>query len=340
MKTFLFLSILLLSFVEFSAQTPCRNLQTQVGKWVQTPPTGKDLLAIKNINTAMSMFQKSVAGFTGGQAKTYLFTADWVDTRPVKVQGYTVAMNFLKYECVAGKIKPEAATDTWLYVGFNEIPFFRSNNSAEEDFRLPNGQQMFFSKYKFDGKYKEMNRLVPLQHTDSEAVFLSNANRLPLRQVTQTEALANYKKFFAKKRFETIKWQENILAKEPSNQAAIRIIAENKKEIAGCDAKIDSYLTKQAAKQPAFVEGINYYCEPENMFLSANDERAKQIVVFDEAYFDMTQPPATPQFIVVYWRKGDANALSREGGYRFPVKREFIRKFEENFDFEALQKML
>jgi hypothetical protein len=98
-------------------------------------------------------------------------------------------------------------------------------------------------------------------------------------------------------------------------------------EIAKCDSTIDSYLTRQIADQPAFVEGINYYCEPEKMFLASADERAKQIVVFDERFFDKSSS-VSPQFIVVYWRKGDAKYQLREGEFRFPVKREFVRKFE------------
>jgi hypothetical protein len=340
MRLLLIVTTFITLSVNLSAQTPCGNLANIPGKWTQKPATSKDAQIVRNINSAMSLFQKSVGGFAGGQATAYLFTSSWVDTRPYKFPGYTIAMNFLQFECVAGKIKPEGATDTWLYIGFNEFPFFIGNNSAGDDFRLPNGQQMFFSNYRLNGKFKSFSRLTPLHHTNSEAVFLSKSNRLPFRQVTQAEVMANYKKFFAKQRNETIKWQENILSREPSNQAARDIITENKKEITKCDSTIDSYLSRQTAKQPAFVEGINYYCEPEKMFLPPTDERAKQIVVFDESYFDKSLLPATPQFIVVYWRKGDANYQLSEGGFRYPVKREFIRKFEENFDFEAVQKML
>ncbi len=339
-KLFLILGTFIILSANLSAQTPCGNLANLPGKWTQKAAMAKDIQIVRNINSAMTLFQKSVAGFSGGQANAYLFTSSWVDTRPYKYPGYTVAMYFQQFECAAGKIKPEGATDTWLYIGFNEFPFFTGNNSAGENFRLTNGQQMFYSEYKLQSNFKGFSRLTPLHHTDSEAVFLSTSNRLPFKQVSQSEVLANYKKFFSKKRNETIKWQEDILAKEPSNKAAKQIIDENKREIAGCDAKIDSYLTKQIAKEPAFVEGINHYCEPEKMFLAPNDERAKQIVVFDESYFDKNLPSATPQFIVVYWRKGDANHQLREGGFRFPVKREFIRKFEENFDFETLRKIL
>ncbi len=270
--------LILITFVTLAAdsfaQTPCGNLANLPGKWVQTPATSKDAKIVKNINSALSLFQKSVSGFAGGQANAKLFTSSWVDTRPYKYPGYTVAMYFQEFECIAGKVKPQGATGTWLYIGFNELPFFTSNNSAGEDFRLANGQQMFYSKYRLNGKFKSYSRLSPLQHTDAEAVFLSKSDRLPFRQVTQAEVLANYKKFFAKKRNETIKWQEQILAKEPANKAAHDIIAANRKEIAKCDAAIDAYLNRQISKQPAFVEGINSYCEPEKMFLSESDERA------------------------------------------------------------------
>ncbi len=92
------------------------------------------------------------------------------------------------------------------------------------------------------------------------------------------------------------------------------------------------------AKQPAIVEWIDYYCNPEKMFNPKSSPN--QIMVFDDEYFDKSLSAASPQFIVVYWRKEDANKVGREGGFRFLLKREFIPKFEANFDFEALTKML
>lgn len=340
MKYALIAFALFLFSANVSAQGACGNVAAMPGKWVQDTPVGKDPVTVRNIKTVMSMFQKSVAGFTGGQARTYTFTSGWVDTRPYKFQSYTVALYLLQYECVAGKMKPEAATGTWLYIGINEIPFFNSNNNAEQSFKLPNGQQMFYSKLKLTNGFQGMTKISPLQHPDGEAVFLSNSNRLPFRQVSQADVLANYKKYFAGPRTSSIKSQEDILAREPGNARAKEIIAGYKNEISKCDSTIDMYLTKADSKKPAFVDGINSYCDPQNMFLNPSDERSKQVVVYDDAFFDKSLPGAAPQFIVVYWRKGDSNHQTRDGAFRFPVKREFIRKFEENFDFEALKKVL
>jgi hypothetical protein len=79
--------------------------------------------------------------------------------RPYKFPGYTVAMYFQQFECAAGKIKPEGATGTWFYIGFNDFPFFTGNNSVGEDFRLPHGQQMFYSNYRLTGKLKSIRDL-------------------------------------------------------------------------------------------------------------------------------------------------------------------------------------
>ncbi|HRH43834.1 MAG TPA: hypothetical protein PKY82_19535, partial [Pyrinomonadaceae bacterium] len=192
MRLFWLFCIFLLLLIPLSAQTPCGDLATQPGKWVQTPPTGKDVQAIKNINTAMSLFQRSVTGFTGGQAKTYTFTADLVDVPGKKFQGYTAAMLFLQFECIKGVIKPEAATDTWLYIGFNEFPFFRSNNiigilqnCAEGFYCLPNGQQMYLSNYLLKDIFKGYPKLTPLHDPAAEAVFLSKSGQLPLRSVSE-----------------------------------------------------------------------------------------------------------------------------------------------------------
>lgn len=350
------LNFLFLSAVNLSAQTPCGDMGSQPGKWVKTPPTGKDRQSVQNINTAMTLFQQSVAGFTGGQAKTYTFTADWVNVSSGRFQGYTVAMYFLQYECVYGKMKPEAATGTWLYIGFNEIPFFTSNNNAGEDFRLPNGQQMFYSQYKSQGNFKGLTKLAPLHHTNAEAVFISDKNRLPFRAVTQAEFLSAYKNFFIKKKDAYMKGLEDHIAREPADLARIEndrqmagreeskkallesnnrtraYIAQYKQERAACVARLDLALMKPSARQPAVVEFIDEYCQPEKMFLNPTNERARQIVVFDEAYFDKSLSSATPQFIVVYWR--------REDEARFPVKRKFLHSFMENFDFTVLQNML
>lgn len=347
--------------MNLSAQTPCGDLATQQGKWLQTPPTGKDVQAVKNINMAMTLFQNSVKGFTGGQAKTYTFSSDLVDVPNKKIQAATVAMYFLQYECLKGVIKPEAETGTWFYVGFNEFPFFKSNNAvgvlkdcAESFYCLPNGQQMFFSQYQLKGEFKGNQKLVSLHHLDGEAVLLSKNGKLPLRSVTQAEVLVEYKKSFNKKKSEYIKQLEASLAKEPadlarmdadkqmagreeskkaliaSNNQTRATVAKLKNELAACNAKIDSYSALPIAKQPASVEGVDDYCNPEKMFNPTN--HIKQIVVFDESYFEKNLPTTSPQFIVVYWRKGDAG--------RFPIKKNFIDRFEQNFDFSALKNIL
>ncbi len=360
MKQLLFI-IFLIAVSDLSAQTPCGNLASQNGKWVQNPANGKDQQAVKNVNTAMSLFQKAVAGFTGGQAKTYLFTAGYLDVPVKKIQGATVAMLFLQYECINGVIKPEAATDTWLYIGFNEFPFFRSNNvigilqnCAEGFYCLPNGQQMYLSNYVLKDTFKGFPKLTPLHDSAAEAVFISKSGRLPLRSVSEAEFLVEYKKSINQKKGEYIKNLEDHLAKEPADLARMdadkqmagreeskkALIAANnqtratvaklKNELKACNARIDSYIATPLAKKPALIDVVDEYCVPEELFKPKSKSRA--VVVFDENYFDKNLPTASPQFIVVYWRKGDAG--------RFPVKREFIRKFEENFDFEALNKMI
>lgn len=363
MKLLLILTIVFLSIANLSAQTPCDVLLANLpGKSVKNLAVGKNTQAVKNANTAMSLLQKSVTGFMGGQANLELFTSAWVDTRPYKYEGYTVTMYFRQPGCRDGKINVLDATGTWIYIGFNEIPFFRSNNilgltnnCAEGFFCLPNGQQMFFSQYQLKGNFKGYPNLVPLHDAMAEAVFLSKSGHLPLRSVTQAEVLVEYKKWITKKKDVEIKRLEDHLANEPADIArATREeskktlitaynkvrgrVAELKNERAACIATVDSYLTKPIAKQPAVVEGIHWYCDPEKMFNPKSGH--KPIMVFDDQYFDKTLPPASPQFIVVYWRKGDAKAVNRDGSFRFPLKREFIRKFEENFDFETLNKML
>lgn len=214
---------------------------------------------------------------------------------------------------------------------------------------------MFYSQYQLKGNFKGYPNLVPIHHEIAEAVFLSKSGRLPLRSVTQAEVLIEYKKWFTKKMDVNIKRLEDHLAKEPTDIARTKgeepkktlantynrvreYIAIDKNKRAACIAAVDSYLMKPIAKQPAIVEGIDHYCNPENMFNPKSGH--KPIMVFDDQYFDKTLPPASPQFIVVYWRKEDANSVSRDGSFRFPLKREFIRKFEANFDFEALKNML
>ena len=132
--------------------------------------------------------------------------------------------------------------------------------------------------------------------------------------------------------------EESKKALIASNNQTRSTLAKLKNELTACHKTLDSYMATPAAKQPAFVEVLDEYCNPSKMFNPTNN--VNQIVVFDEEYFNKNLPPATPQFIVVYWRKGDANYEVRKGVYRFPIKREFIRKFEENFDFEALNKLL
>ena len=217
----LILPIIVLIFVSnLAAQTECGDLSVIPGKWIQTPPTGKDPLGVKNINTVMSLFKKSVNGFSGGQAKTYTFSADPVDIPLKKVHGYSTAMYFSQFECVRGVVKPEAATGTWLYVGINEFPFFRSNNiigikdnCSESFYCLPNGQQMFFSKYNLKGTLKGYPRLTPIHDSDADAVFISKSSRLPLRPVTQSEVLVEYRKSFDRKKGEYIRQLEASIAK-------------------------------------------------------------------------------------------------------------------------------
>lgn len=351
---FLLLSLFAVSSV--SGQIPCPADLTKIpGRVVVTPPKLKDPAALKNVRQAAALLEQSVKGFTGGEARIYTTEFKKADTATGNYRMYEVSMYFLKYECVGGIVKPEAATDLWVYFSFNRIPFFQGNNSV--GYNLKNGQEMYYSKYSLGEKYKGFPMLTPLHHPNGKAVWISEQARLPLRSVTRAEVLLVYRDVFFKNRDETIQRIEASLAteqrdlaridsstdspadKERSRKALLDSNANSRKflgtvktEKAACEAEIQAALAKQTANEPAFVELVDSYCKPEKLFLDRTNPRAKALMSFDDTFFDRTKPPSAAQFIVIYWRP-DASG-------RFPIKREFSQRFEEGFDLNAVRAML
>ena len=355
MRFCLFITVLFLAG-DVTGQIPCPSDLTIVpGRVVVTPPKLKDPVALKNIRQATALLEQSVKGFTGGEARIYSSDFEKTDTANGKYQMYEVAMYFLKYECVGGVVKPEAATDLWVYFSFNRLPFFQSNNTV--GYTLKSGQEMYYSKYSLGERYKGFPLLSPLHHSNGKAVWMSEPERLPLRGVTQAEILPAYRESFFKNRDETIKRLEACLAteqrdiariesstnspadKERSRKALLDSNANSRKTVetakaekATCEAEIRTALSKPTASDPAFVEFVDYYCKPDKVFIDRSNSRAKAVTAFDDAFFDQTKPAGAAQFIVIYWRP--------EVGSRFPIKREFTQRFEEGFDFNAARAML
>ncbi len=341
---------------DVGGQIPCPADLTKVpGRVVVTPPQLTDPVALKNIRQATMLLEQSVKGFTGGEVRIYTSDFEKTDTSAGKYKMYEVAMYFLKYECVGGIVKPEAATGLWIYFSFYRIPFFNSNNDV--GYTLNNGQEMYYSRYALGDSYKGLPTLGPLHHPNGKAVWVSEQARLPLRSVTRAEVLPAYREAFFKNRDETVKRLEaslsteqrdlgridsspNSLAdKERSRKALLdsnvnsrSFIEKAKAELSACTAEINDALSKPTAKDPAFVEFVDSYCKPEKMFIDRANPRAKAITAFDDAFFDRTKPASVAQFIVIYWRPDASD--------RFPIKRDFSLRFEEGFDFNAARAML
>ncbi|HQU86583.1 MAG TPA: hypothetical protein PKY59_25855 [Pyrinomonadaceae bacterium] len=364
-----FLSVLFFSFA-VSAQTQCGDLSAQPLTLSETPISGRDPKAVALAKNVSALMKKAVVGAKGGQIKLAPFTSGVVPFSGSKIQSFSLAMHFLHYECVGGKTKTSAATDTWMYVGVNEIPFFNANFSAskgekaEESFKLPNGNQMFLNRYKLDGDFNGFQQIKKLPDESVVEVLLSKSGKLPFRNVSQAEFLNVYKAYFASKKSEDIKRIEGILAKEPADiarmrndsqmegrEASIRALIESnnnvrktlaqmKGELASCNQRIDSFIKTSNSNQPAIIEVIDEYCKPAEMFVKTDNPNHANVVVFDDSFFNKTLPASSPQFIVVNWRRRDALATDRNGAIRFPQKRDFIFQFEKNFDFAALNKLL
>ncbi|MCD9187772.1 MAG: hypothetical protein LUM44_15230 [Pyrinomonadaceae bacterium] len=366
---FAFLSALFLNFT-ISAQAQCGDLPSMPSILSETPISGRDPKAVALAKNVSALMKKAVSGAKGGQIKLAPFTSGIVPVPNSKIQSFTIAMRFLHFECVGGKPKPSAATDTWMYVGVNEIPFFTENFSAskgekpEESFKLPNGNQMFLNRYKLDGDFNGFQQIKKLPEESVVEVLLSKAGKLPFRNVSQAEFLNVYKAYFVSKKSEYLNRLEAVLAKEPadiarmrndaqmegreasikalieSNNNARKTVAQIKNELASCNQRIDSYIETSNSNQPAIIEVIDEYCKPAEIFVKADNPNSANVVVFDESFFNKTLPPPSPQFIVVHWRRRDAFATDRNGAIRFPQKRDFIFQFEKNFDLAALNKLL
>lgn len=328
MKIFILNSLIALVLFAGSSigQTPCPADLTKVpGKITVTPPKGSDPVAMRNIRQTIGLLEGLVQGVNGGEIRIYASGFGRADTAAGNHQLYEVAMYFLQYECVAGKVKPEAATDLWFYVSFNRIPFFESNNSVGHS--LPNGQSMYYSTYRLIDDFRGFPMLTPLHHPNAKAVWISDRRRLPLRNISRAEMLPAYRAAFIKNRDETIKRLEASLAteqrdldriasgtdspadKDRSRKALLDSNARSRKyletarmEKAACEENIRAALAEPRAGNPALVEFTNTYCKPQSLFLEASNPRAKAVTVFDDSFFDRTKPAGAAQFIVVYWR--------------------------------------
>ena len=259
-------------------------------------------------------------------------------------------------------IGPEGETGNWIYFRVNDFKEFAVNGNSGDlvlsgtelrlnlsgDIRIEENKNGMKNIYFFNENNEQQ----------FSGWYFSERKALPYRRVSRFEFAQSYREYWLKKIDEEIKRLEGVLATSQKtfnrvsaekgvmteaekqkffqslregDQKTQRAIDENKARRSDAVKFTDTVLKAPDSRSEAFISNSNeIFNQPSEIRFGTGTGKGKFAYVANQDFYDPRLPKWQPQVVVVQHRQeGDS-----------PAKVAFAKKFEDEFDFNVIRKMV
>ena len=257
-------------------------------------------------------------------------------------------------------IAPEGETGNWVYFRVNDFKGFAKNaNSGSLVLASTDLPLIEAGNIRIEENRNGLKSIYFFNENDEQEFsgwYFSARSSLPYIRVTNRELAASYREYWLKKFAAEITRLEGVL--ETSKRTYARVAAEKgvmteaekqkffasladsdrqtqiaidryKRQREDLIARTDAMAKGPNAGSEAFVKNINTMVyEPGD--LDARGGKGRYVYVANRSFYDPNLPKWQPQVITVELRRPDTS----------PAKAAFSRKFENEFDFNVIRKMV
>ncbi len=259
-------------------------------------------------------------------------------------------------------IGPEGETGNWIYFRVNDFKGFAVNGNTGD--LVLSGTELRLNlsgNIRIEENKNGMTNIYFFNENNEQQFsgwYFSERKALPYRRVSRSEFAQSYREYWLKKIDEEIKRLEGVLATSQKtfsrvstekgimtdaekqkffqslregDQKTQRAIDENKARRSDAIRFTDTVLKATDLRSEAFISNFNeIFNQPSEIRFGTGGGRGKFAYVANQDFYDPKLPKWQPQVVVVQHRQeGDS-----------PAKVAFAKKFEDEFDFNVIRKMV
>ena len=259
-------------------------------------------------------------------------------------------------------IGPEGETGNWIYFRANDFTGFAVNGNSGDlvlsgtelrlnlsgDIRIEENKNGMRNIYFFNENNEQQ----------FSGWYFSERKALPYRRITRFEFAQSYREYWLKKIDDEIKRLEGVLATSQKtfnrvsgekgimteaekqkffqslregDQKTQQAIDQNKARRSDAIRFTDTVLKAADSRSEAFISNFNEILnQPSEIRFGTGVGKGKFVYVADQSFYDPKLPKWQPQAITVELRRQDTS----------PAKTAFTRKFEDEFDFNVVRRMV
>ncbi len=260
------------------------------------------------------------------------------------------------------EIAPEGETGNWIYFRVNDFKDFAvTGNSGDLMLSGTDLRLNLSGDIRIEENKNGMTNIYFFNENNEQkfaGYYFSERKALPYRRITKAEFAQSYRDYWLKKLDEEIKRLEGVL--ETSQKTFVRVSAEkgimteaekqkffqslregdqktqqsidqNKAKRNNSIKFTDSILKSSDSQSEAFITNFNeIFNQPSEVRFGYGKGKGKFVYVANQNFYDPKLPKWQPQVVVVEHRQeGDS-----------PAKMGFAKKFEDEFDFNVIRKMV
>lgn len=260
------------------------------------------------------------------------------------------------------EIGPESVTGNWVYFRVNDFKDFAVNGNSGDLVLTGTELRLNLSgDIRIEENKNGMKNIYFFNENNEQKFsgwYFSERKALPYRRISKFEFAQSYREYWLKKTDEEIKRLEGVLATSQktftrvsaekgimteaekqiffqslreSDQKTQQSIDQNKTKRNDTIRFTDSILKAPDSQSEAFITNFNeIFNQPSEVRFGSGKGKGKFVYVANQNFYDSKLPKWQPQVVVVEIRQeGDS-----------PAKMGFAKKFEDEFDFNVIRKMV
>ncbi len=303
-----------------------------------------------------------------GLELTYgIFDAMGIKTAsPKDIQYYEGFFMIKDIVCLFSKgkneIEPEGETGNWIYFRANDFKgFAETANSGDLVLAGTELRLNMSGDIRIEENKNGMKNIYFFNENNEQKFagwYFSENKGLPYRRITKFEFAQSYRQYWLKKTDEEIKRLESVL--ETSQKTFNRVSAEKGimsnaekqkffQSLSEGDKKTQQYIDQNKAKRndlirftetvlkapdaqsEAYIINFNEILnQPSEIRFNNGKGKGKYVYVANQEFYNPKLPKWQPQVVVVEHRQGGNS----------PAKIAFAKRFEDEFDFNIIRKMV